>query len=90
MLSTTGAAPRRLTRCGDKDGQGAWSPQGDRIAFIGRREQQGVKDTTPQLYVIAPDGGEAQRVSDFAPGIDSFKWLPDAGASSSRPGSGPA
>ncbi len=58
LLSTTGAAPRRLTRCGDKDGQGAWSPQGDRIAFIGRREQQGVKDTTPQLYVIAPDGGE--------------------------------
>ncbi|MFY9511884.1 MAG: S9 family peptidase, partial [Rubrivivax sp.] len=74
----SGAAPAKpLTRCGDKDGQPAWSPQGDRIAFIARREQQGTKDKTPQLYVIAPDGGEAQRVSSFAPGIESFKWLPD-------------
>ncbi len=81
LLDTAGAAPRRLTRCGDKDGQPAWSPrpgrQGDQIAFIARREQQGAKDATPQLYVIAADGGEARRASDFAPGIESFKWLPD-------------
>jgi dipeptidyl aminopeptidase/acylaminoacyl peptidase len=77
LLPTDRAAPRRLTACGDKDGQPAWSPVGDRIAFIARREQQGSKDTTPQLYTIAADGGEAQRHSDFAPGIESFKWLPD-------------
>ncbi len=77
LLDTTRAAPRVLTRCGDKDGQPAWSPRGDAIAFVGRREQQGRKDTTPQLYLIAPDGGEARRVSHFAPGIESFKWLPD-------------
>ena len=78
LFPTTGAAwPRRLTRCGDKDGQPAWSPKGDRIAFVAKREFGGKKDATPQLYVIAPDGGEAERVSDFAPGIGSFKWLPD-------------
>jgi dipeptidyl aminopeptidase/acylaminoacyl peptidase len=77
LLPTDRAAPRRLTRCGSKDSQPAWSPQGDRIAFIARREQQGAKDATPQLYVIAPDGGEAVRKSDFAPGIESFKWMPD-------------
>ncbi|HEV7913647.1 MAG TPA: S9 family peptidase, partial [Albitalea sp.] len=77
LLSTFGGEPRRLTSCGEKDGQPAWSPQGDRIAFVARREQEGRKDDTPQLYVIAPDGGEAQRVSDFAPGIDAFKWFPD-------------
>ena len=77
LLSTFGGGPRRLTQCGEKDGQAAWSPTGERIAFLSRREQQGQKDETPQLYVIAPDGGEARRISDFAPGIESFKWFPD-------------
>ena len=77
LLSTFGGGPRRLTSAGDKDGQAAWSPKGDRIAFVARREQQGQKDETPQLYLIAPDGGEARRSSDFAPGIEAFKWFPD-------------
>ena len=77
LLSTLGGEPRQLTRCGSKDGQAAWSPQGDRIAFLSRREQQGHKDDTAQLFVISPDGGEATRISDFAPGIESFKWMPD-------------
>ena len=69
--------PRQLTGCGGKDGQAAWSPRGDAIAFISRRGQEGEKDSTAQLYLIAPDGGEAQRVSHFGPGIESFKWMPD-------------
>ncbi len=77
LLPTAKAAPRRLTHCGEKDGQPAWSPRGDRIAFLGKREQQGRKDETAQLYVIAADGGEAERKSRFAPGLESFKWLPD-------------
>ncbi|MEO8153273.1 MAG: S9 family peptidase, partial [Rhizobacter sp.] len=77
LLSTFGGEPRRLTHCGEKDGQPAWSPTGERIAFIAKREQEGKKDDAPQLYVIAPDGGEAQRVSAFAPGIEAFKWFPD-------------
>ena len=76
-LPTDRRAPRPLTSCGERDGQAAWSPQGDRIAFIARREQEGSKDSTPQLYTIAADGGEAQRHSSFGPGIESFKWLPD-------------
>ena len=77
LLSTFGGGPRRLTHCGDKDGQPAWSPTGEAIAFVAKREQQGHQDETPQLYTIAPDGGEARRVSDFAPGIEAFKWFPD-------------
>ena len=77
LLSTFGGAPRQLTRCGEKDGQAAWSPRGHQIAFVAKREQQGKKDDAAQLYVIAPDGGEAQRISDFAPGIAAFKWFPD-------------
>ncbi|NRF65573.1 S9 family peptidase [Aquincola sp. S2] len=70
-------APRPLTSGGQKNGQAAWSPRGDRIAFVARREQQGRSDDQPQLYLIAPDGGEATRASDFAPGIEAFRWLPD-------------
>ena len=53
LLSTFGGAARPLTSCGDKDGQPAWSPTGEQIAFIAKREQQGKKDDAPQLYVIA-------------------------------------
>ncbi len=77
LLNTFAGEARRLTSAGDKDGQPAWSPQGDRIAFVAKREQQGKKDETPQLYVMAPDGGEAQRISHFACGIEAFKWFPD-------------
>jgi dipeptidyl aminopeptidase/acylaminoacyl peptidase len=77
LLPTDRSAPRRLTTCGDKDGQPAWSPQGDQIAFIARREQGGKKDPSPQLYTLPAQGGEAVRRSNFAPGIDAFKWLPD-------------
>ena len=77
LLPTDARKPRPLTRCGERDGQAAWSPKGDRIAFVARREQEGSKDSTPQLYTIAADGGEAQRHSSFGPGIESFKWLPD-------------
>ena len=77
LLSTFGGGPRRLTNCGEKDGQASWSPTGAAIAFTAKREQQGKADDSPQLYLIAPDGGEARRISDFAPGIEAFKWFPD-------------
>ncbi len=77
LLPTDRCTPRRLTRCGEKDAQPAWSPQGDRIAFIAQREQEGRKDVSPQLYVIGARGGEARRVSDFGPGVEAFKWMPD-------------
>ncbi|MET0517805.1 MAG: S9 family peptidase, partial [Burkholderiaceae bacterium] len=83
LLSTLGGAPRRLTSAGSpdgRDGQPQWSPRGDQIAFIARREQQGVKDEEAQLYVIAPDGGEARRVGPaggIATGVEAFKWFPD-------------
>ena len=69
--------PRRLTTCGERDGAPAWSPRGDRIAFLAKRTQDGETDKTAQLYLIAPDGGEARRASRFAPGMTSFRWMPD-------------
>jgi len=77
LLPCGSGEPRRLTTQGEKDGNPAWSPRGDRIAFLARREQEGRKDGEAQLYVIPAAGGEAVRKSDFAPGIDGFKWMPD-------------
>ncbi|MEF7613476.1 S9 family peptidase [Aquincola sp. MAHUQ-54] len=77
LLSTLGGRPRALTHGGEKDGQPQWSPRGDRIAFIGRRDQEGERDGTPQLYVIPADGGEARRVATVATGVEAFRWLPD-------------
>lgn len=76
LLSTLGGEPRALTQ-GQKDSQPRWSPRGDRIAFLSRREQQGVKDEDAQLYLIAPDGGEARRVTTVATGVEAFRWCPD-------------
>ncbi len=77
LLACDSCAPRRLTQYGEKDGHPAWSPQGERIAFLAKREQEGRKDAEAQLYVIAASGGEAGRKSDFPPGIEDFRWMPD-------------
>jgi dipeptidyl aminopeptidase/acylaminoacyl peptidase len=81
LFSTLGGRPRALTQCGDKDGQPQFSPaRADGsvlVAFVARREQQGHKDSTPQLYVIAPDGGEARRVCQVPTGVEGFRWAPD-------------
>ncbi len=67
-----GAKPRRLT-AGDKDSGPAWSPDGGLIAFTAKRKD----DEVPQLYVIAPDGGEARRVTKLSTGCASVRWFPD-------------
>ena len=77
LLPIGSSEPRRLTSAGEKDANPAWSPDGDRIAFLAKREYGGKKDGEAQLYVIAATGGEAERKSDFAPGIDDFRWMPD-------------
>jgi dipeptidyl aminopeptidase/acylaminoacyl peptidase len=77
LFATRGGAPRPLTQCGEKDGAPRWSPRGDLIAFTARREQQGAKDDETQLYLIAPDGGEAQRAATVATGVEAFRWCPD-------------
>jgi dipeptidyl aminopeptidase/acylaminoacyl peptidase len=77
LLSTLGGQPRALTACGDKDSQPRWSPRGDRIGFVSKREQEGRKDEEAQLYLIAPDGGEARRAATVATGVESFRWFPD-------------
>jgi dipeptidyl aminopeptidase/acylaminoacyl peptidase len=73
LFSTDGAKPRRLT-AGDKDSEPCWSPDGKWIAFAAKRKD----DEEPQVYLIAPDGGEARRLVAQAGGASGLRWFPDS------------
>ncbi len=80
LLSAFGGEPRRLTTAGEKDGEPRWSPDGRWIAFVAKRSGiDGAKDDAEtQVYMIAPDGGEARRLTDIATGAFGIKWFPDS------------
>jgi dipeptidyl aminopeptidase/acylaminoacyl peptidase len=81
LLSAFGGEPRRLTSAGEKDGEPRWSPDGQWIAFVAKRPGAGDAkdgDEEPQVYLIAPDGGEARRLTDIATGAFGIKWFPDS------------
>ncbi len=66
------AKGKRLTE-GDKDSAPAWSPDGRHVAFTAKRKD----DAEPQVYLIAPDGGEARRLTTLATGASAIKWFAD-------------
>lgn len=80
LLSAFGGDPRRLTSAGEKDGEPRWSPDGSWIAFVAKRQGADGKegDEESQVYLIAPDGGEARRLTDIATGAFGIKWFPDS------------
>ncbi len=67
-----GAKGKRLTE-GDKDSAPAWSPDGRHVAFTAKRKD----DAEPQVYLIAPDGGEARRLTTLSTGASAIKWFAD-------------
>ena len=87
LLSSFGGEPRRLTSAGEKDGEPRWSPDGRWIAFVAKRPGTGGPhdkseaakgDEEPQVYLIAPDGGEARRLTNMPTGAFGIKWFPDS------------
>ena len=70
--------PQQLTTGGTRDGAPAHSPDGRHIAFTAERDQEGRKDSAPQLYLMARHGGEARRISQYQPGVGAFRWMPDS------------
>jgi Tol biopolymer transport system component len=73
LFPCDGGKARRLT-AGDKDSGPQWSPDGKWIAFTAKRKD----DEEPQLYVVAPDGGEARCLASLATGCAAPKWFPDS------------
>ena len=69
-------APRRLTFSKAAESDPAWSPDGERLAFVTRREG----DDAPQVYVLPMRGGEAQRITHVVGGASNPQWRPDGKA----------
>ncbi len=64
------SAPRQLTRGGSASAP-AWSPQGDRIAFVR------AVDGKPQIHALPVAGGEAAALTKIETGATAPKWSPD-------------
>ena len=73
LLSTDGKMQVQLTASPGKNTGPKWSPDGQLIAFVSKRSA----DEFPQVYVIAPSGGEARRVSDLPTPPFGLKWSGD-------------
>ncbi|HJP61518.1 MAG TPA: hypothetical protein VJ865_16030, partial [Gemmatimonadaceae bacterium] len=78
IVPTDGStAPCRLTNTKGGEGGVGWSPDGRKIAFSARREDE----STSQIYVMnIAEGGEAARVTNISTGASSPHWRPDGRA----------
>lgn len=76
VASDGNTPPRRLTSTRAGESGVDWAPDSKRIAFSARREG----DEVEQVYVLAIDGGEAQRFTTVANGAANPKWRRDGRA----------
>ncbi|MBN2345391.1 MAG: S9 family peptidase [Candidatus Aminicenantes bacterium] len=62
---------RPLTTAPGPETSAFWSKDGKTLYFVAQR------DGTPQVYGLPADGGEARKLTDFAPGVSSPLLLAD-------------
>lgn len=86
LSDVNGANPRQLTSCQYRDTFPRWSPDGSTIAFLSNRpatvpseNATGKQDTkaASQIWLIAPDGGEARQLTSHPNGATRITWSPD-------------
>jgi len=83
-IYTVDADGTDLTRLTDNDaydGEPAWSPDGQRIAFVSNRDldSHGTESWKNEVYVMDADGGNVRRLTFSASGAWSPAWSPDGG-----------
>jgi len=74
IVPTAGGAARQFTSGKANDSSPVFSPDGQWIAFLSKRDD----DEQNQIYVIAVNGGEARRVTEIPVGVAAIKWFPDS------------
>lgn len=67
------AEPRRLTWQQGADGSPSWSPDGQHLAFVSKRGDDGPS----QLYLLPMAGGEAEPLTDLPIAPGAPRWFPD-------------
>ncbi|MEJ5990082.1 S9 family peptidase [Ramlibacter sp. PS3R-8] len=70
-LSLDGNRRTQLTRGPGKDQTPRWSPDGSKLAFISNR------GGSPQVHVLAAEGGEAAALSPLPGAVSDVRWTPD-------------
>ena len=73
MLELESKRSRQFTYGIQWDEAPQWSPDGQWIAFLSKRNSLG-----KQLYVISAQGGEARQLTEMKGDFSSFSWSPDA------------
>ncbi|NHN58634.1 MULTISPECIES: S9 family peptidase [Halorussus] len=78
---------REATRLDDAYGGGAmeprtglspaWSPDGDRIAFLSNRTDRPDDSGAMHVYTIAPDGSDLRQLTEGDLFVRDFRWHPD-------------
>ncbi len=72
LTGTNGRSQKQLTFGKRNDHSPAWSPDGEKIAFISKRETAG------QIWLLPMDGGEASSLTKLPRGtISNIQWSPD-------------
>ncbi len=70
LLNNERGEMKQLTFTG-RESSPFWSPHGDKIGFISRRE-----GGTAQLYIMESGWSEAKRITDLPVGVFGPKWFP--------------
>lgn len=74
--STGTPAPAKLTNGEKGETAPQWSPDGSRIAFLADRATGDAK-TGNQIWIIRPNGGEAEKLTSEDNAITDYRWSPD-------------
>ncbi len=73
LVDVAGGSARQFTTGRSGEGSPAWSPDGTRLAFTAKRDD----NERTQIYVIDVRGGEARQITDVPLGASSPRWFPD-------------
>src|SRR5262245_31798386 len=76
-VDVAGGAPRALTRDRRGVAMPRFSPKGDRLAFLAAVPGAAGQPPRPQIFVMPLEGGDAQRVTNVAKGVQQYAWSPD-------------